>query len=93
MSKRTANSYPLDGLKGCIGILESTYHDGKYDYDMYKAYHTMSIEPMLEELGETARKNKFEECLEDLKKLLDKLENKSTIELEFYNTEENDSNE
>lgn len=88
MAKRTANSFPLDSLKGCIAVLESTYRDGQYDYDMYKTYYDMAIQPMLDELGEKARKNKFEECLEDLKIILDKLDDSDTLKLDFFNNEE-----
>lgn len=90
MAKRTANSFPLDGLKACIGVLESTYRDGEYDYDMYKTYRMGCIEPVLEELGEKARKNSLEDCLEDLKKILDKLDDSDTVKLDFYNEVEND---
>jgi hypothetical protein len=69
---RQKTNYPLDDLKACIGLLESAgFNDFLYNW---------RVKPMLEDLGEKVDK---ENCLEELKKLLDKLKDEFNVDLKF----------
>lgn len=85
MPKVTANSYPLDSIKANIAVLETTQNTSE---DMFQTYYECCIVPTLKELGEEASNKSSNYCLADLKKILDKHDNSSSLELNFINNEE-----